>query len=89
LLLKEDQSLQPKSKDNIKCLQKYYNWLSNRISWKELHPHDTKCMSDEVYPSLSWSSNEPKMLPSNKFLGAIANILVQNINPVEADPVPD
>jgi len=46
-------------------------------------------MSDEAYPSLSWSSNEPNMLPSNKFLGIITNILVQNINPVETDPVLD
>jgi hypothetical protein len=89
LLLKEDQSLQPKSEDNIKCLQKYYNWLSNRILWKELHPHDMKCMSDEAYYSLSWYSNEPKMLPTNQFLGAIASVLIQNVNPVEAGLVPD
>jgi hypothetical protein len=51
-LFKEKQSLQPKSGDNIKYFHKYYNWLMYRFSRERFHPHDTKCMSDEMYRGL-------------------------------------
>ena len=52
LSFKEKQALQPKSKDNIKYLYNYYNWMIYRFLRKQFHPHDTKCMSDEMYRDL-------------------------------------
>jgi hypothetical protein len=79
-LFKEKQSLQSKSGDNIKCLHKYYNWLMYRFSRERFHPHDTKCMSDEMYFGLQRKKN----VQTNKFLGPIENKLVQTPKPAKS-----